>query len=497
MNSDTDAAGRQHAALALLATAAAVLLLAGLRISSALSLHAPTTLLTSGLEEEALFGIWRVAGGASPYGDIRDIPYAHSYFNWLFYVAYAAMARAGLWLVDGVDGWIPTIAHLTTLGFAAAGSVALALSLRDGTKGGAIERVAVPASAGALAFFGPLAGLWAFTARPDIAALCLEVMAIGACLRHFRHGGERLLWAAVALSLLAWAFKQTSVVVPAAIVATLALAGQWRKVLAIGAAIAAWVSIPFLAYGEPYVVNAWVASASSPLLFRHGAENLVMAMLKAPAIAVAVPGLLVLLVRDRAMLSSAPARFALAAILGSLALSAVAGSKVGASQNYYFLPGALAIWWLVTLRFGATARDASTQRLLSRLFVVAMLAQSASVVAVLSGAAGRIDISRDGRPIARLAAALPAHEAPVLVTMRSGNLPWIQRRPPHLVFGYLYGTPEMRALGYRHGGIEGLVASGYVRTVVVPRTSAPDLRIAMPAGMRQVAEDEYFRYWSW
>src|SRR5438045_9141407 len=43
---------------------------------------------TSGCEEEALFSLWRFAHGEAVYSDPTLLPYAISYFNWLFYLVY-------------------------------------------------------------------------------------------------------------------------------------------------------------------------------------------------------------------------------------------------------------------------------------------------------------------------------------------------------------------------------------------------------------------------
>lgn len=487
---------RRAAQAGLLAATIFALVLAVLRIASATSFGNPPLMLTSGLEEEALFGIWRVKGGEVPYLDVRDIPYAHSYFNWLFYYAFAGAVQVFQWVLGAGDSWIPLAAHLATLTAGVVGAVAFAISLRDAdcrTRGGCWH---VPLLAGALAFFGPLTGFWVFTARPDVPALCLDICAFAAAIRYFDRGGNRHLWSAVAFALLAWSFKQPSIIVIGSLLAALALAGQWRNALLACAAALAWFSLPFVAFGDAYVVNAYIASTAGSYLADLGAHNLALAALKSPAILLAPVAILMALARERRLLEQPALRFAAIAFLSSVAFSVGTGAKEGASQNYYFLPGCLALWWLVRLRFGPGTPAVEVRRLPAGVFLAAMLAQGVGAAAVLAGLAGRLDVSGGGDDFAHLQQSLPAMEAPVLVLERAGNLPWIQRRAPHLVFGHLYDAPAIRSLGYRHGGLEGLVESGYIRTVVIPRNAVTDLRVGLPAGMSMKGQDERYVYWS-
>ena len=98
-----------------LMTAFACVLLAVLRIGSEMSFHQPKHRPTSGLEEEALFSVWKVSQHQPVYADPFQIPYAISYFNWLFYSSYGLAGTLALNLLKIDAGWLPTLTRSLSL----------------------------------------------------------------------------------------------------------------------------------------------------------------------------------------------------------------------------------------------------------------------------------------------------------------------------------------------------------------------------------------------
>jgi hypothetical protein len=53
------------------------------------------------------------------------------------------------------------------------------------------------------------------------------------------------------------------------------------------------------------------------------------------------------------------------------------------------------------------------------------------------------------------------------------NLPWIQDRPPNVVYAFTY-FGDRGNKRFRHGGIGGLIKKGYFATIVLPAGAAPE-----------------------
>jgi hypothetical protein len=82
------------------------LTLAAIRIFYDLSLRQPFQIFTSGLEEEALFSVWKYVHGQPVYSDLFSIPFSGSYFNWLFYVYRVGPFKTHSYQGGGLEGLI-------------------------------------------------------------------------------------------------------------------------------------------------------------------------------------------------------------------------------------------------------------------------------------------------------------------------------------------------------------------------------------------------------
>ena len=104
--------------LALGAAGLGVLLIA-VRGYYAISFSEPLQLVTSGAEYESLFVIWKYINGLTVYADHTRIPFAGSFYNWVYYFFYGEVTGAGLNHLSLGDAWLPTVTRLIT----AAGAV--------------------------------------------------------------------------------------------------------------------------------------------------------------------------------------------------------------------------------------------------------------------------------------------------------------------------------------------------------------------------------------
>jgi len=84
--------GERVAAVLAIGLCAAVLIRRLISVSVAAGIP-PGVACTTGCEEASFNALWDVIHGAPLYPDPRRIPFASSYFNWLFYVGYAALIR--------------------------------------------------------------------------------------------------------------------------------------------------------------------------------------------------------------------------------------------------------------------------------------------------------------------------------------------------------------------------------------------------------------------
>src|SRR5215213_1957343 len=75
-----------------------------------------TPVVTTNCEEEALFAIWKFIQGQPAYSDPAALPFAVSYFNWLFYWFYGGIAKICFSLFHLQSEWLPVITRSVTLG---------------------------------------------------------------------------------------------------------------------------------------------------------------------------------------------------------------------------------------------------------------------------------------------------------------------------------------------------------------------------------------------
>jgi hypothetical protein len=98
----------------------------------------------------------------------------------------------------------------------------------------------------------------------------------------------------------------------------------------------------------------------------------------------------------------------------------------------------------------------------------AMIVQICGVVLVISGVQGRLwpDHQQHATRV-RLSEVLDTLESPIIVLGdKYCNLPWIQKRSPHFMYSFTYDVDSAAGMKFERGGIGGLIAESYFRTIV-------------------------------
>lgn len=480
------------AALGLAAAACGTLALC--RIFLTISFRHPLQILTSGLEEEALFSIWKVVRHQEVYSDPFSIPFSASYFNWLFYSVYGSTTALVLKVLSLADEWIPTITHTISLAFALLCiplSVRLVRELVDLSPG---RSWWLGSGTGVLVAFTPLVGWWSLTTRPDIGALFLELLALLLCLRFVKTDRLAYLFAAIAMAFFAWSFRQIAVNVISGFCLYLLLRKRW-KILGTTVGITfALYGATFLLGGANYWSNTVTCLGSTDLYISHGLSNLLLAGRKAPLLLAGIAAAGILFVQTNWRKTRPEAVFLLLTWTFSILWNFLTSTKIGASDNYFLPSVAIGIFFALSILYGFP-KELPNPVWRKAPFVVLMTAQVASCLVVLAGSAGRIDLRGDEIPAVALQSVLRGSDGPILVTERWLNLPWISPATPHFVYAYVYRAGPLSTHSYEAGGLEGLIDRQYFKRIVVPKSPRGPVWPEIASNYQVNAEDQLFTYY--
>lgn len=473
-------------------------LLVGRRLLSVFTPWDPALMpvTTSGCEEEALFSLWKFVQGQPVYTDPGAIPYAVSYFNWLFYWLYGGAAKLGLSVFSLEPAWLPVIARgLTLILTVGCAVVTYAIVREAGIWPRNWRRVTVIGLI-SLLFFNELFREWIVTTRPDVGGLFFELMGLWFALRYF----NRPRWITLAATLLccyaAWSFKHNMVSVITGFCLVLLLTRRIRECAFMAVGFGLLAGAAFAIGGATYRFSilasqkhctfsfdqCWYVLRTAFDLASHW-PILVVTLLAAPFL--------------RQELFWDSRRFVLcAATAVAWILMFVTAAKHGSDYNYVFLPSVLgALWVLGVYSFsGGTAYKFSLFRLALPLVVFFMGVLTLRTVAVAideqrirakaeEALTSRQQQALDNFPSERiqLQRSLAKLPGPVLVTDRHHNLPWIQPHAPQFVVAYGYPADRQNGQIYEGGGIAGLLAAGYFKTVVTPAVLSTNIDLSVTA----------------
>ena len=423
----------------------------------AASRQEPGVAVTSGFEEESFYALWRSMHGRAVYADATRLPFSAAYFNWLFYRAYAW--PVGKAVAHSTDAAIPSSGRWITAGSALLGSIALGALFRRILAGQAIFAASLAGSV----FFGPLVGWWAFTVRPDVGALMFEATAIAVLLLWWR---TRPLSATAASCLLfygAWSLKQNYVLGLGSAMVFLAYRRQWRLVtIMLLGSIALW-SLTFAAMGSEYREVFRALTASSPFYLALGFDNLRDALIKTAPVWILAAGA----GWRRGHQVSAPPNqlvvdtrhLALAGLVVSGPLAFAASCKLGAS-SYYFFTMQVMLTLLAAVGL-ASCRSPRLPAIGFGLFAVLQLA-------VLTGRAGRIDLTGQSDELEATWTVWRQEPEPRFSHLTSLNLPWLSPQSPPLVLAFNYSSDRAAGRSFESGGVGGLIEQGFFQSLLLP-----------------------------
>lgn len=449
------------------AAAAAVMLI---RLVDAVSLSEPLVGPTSGAEWESAFAVWKWIVGEPVYQDPYRIPFAASYYNWLFYATYGTAVDAGLRLFSLPPIWIPALAKMVSLALTVAGATLLWRLLADA----AGSRTELRALAGPLAggfFFGPLVGYWAISINCEMGATVMGLAALLAFLRlRPSHPVAAVVLASV-LSYLAWSFKQSHVFVGLALGAFLVVRRDFGGValcvaVHVGGVAAAW------ALGSAVYADM-VFMSKQTMFFSMGqmTRNLVNFAVKCtPLLAVAGLGLVALAgMTDRRRLFAGDGP--LLSVLGlviSVTLAVAASAKVGAAENYYFPMAVFMALAGMCLLAAAPPRPVTAVGMMAGFGV-----NLAACVLVLAGVAGVTSIRAEHDKMMARARCLEGRPGPVFSADVGLNAPWFQAGGPYVALANIYFDDRKLGLRFERNGIGGLIGEGYFGTVSLSSGAEP------------------------
>lgn len=458
---------RRVAALGL-ACAGLALVLMGLRAGFTLVTPEPTQALTSGAEYESLYVLWKLVHGLPAYADQKQIPFAGTYYNWLYYAVYAVPAR----LAAGLgEAWIPTATKLTSLGFVLGGlSLSWRLSARIlGPVSPTLRATA--AAVWVLVFLGPLMGFWAMATAPDMGALFFDSAGVLAFILLYERRPRAAVAVFMVLAYAAWGFKQVFVYSTGAVGLFLLSRRDWWGAALLGlGTVAAWAAT--LALGpSDFVRMVFFGGTQIVLAPERLARNLGNFAIKcAPLLATLVvvaalaPGWRTLWRRPEIAVP------ALGVMVAGL-LSGAASAKLGASENYYFtLSFHLALLLLAGL--AELERRGRIPALAQIALAGGWALTAAALAATLLGFGGLVSPRKFHDSLVADARCIGTQPGPVFVANPYLALPWMVPSTPAFVLHWNYPLDRAAGVAMEGGGVGGLIAGGYFGTVVLNEEQA-------------------------
>jgi hypothetical protein len=298
---------------------------------------------TTGGEAPGLYGIYRVWGGEPVYQSLSQNPSTMIY-NFLFFWIYGGVSR----LVTDRAELLPAVTHVLTL----AVSLSLVLAIfyyfkRESSRQRQTwdrRQTFVLISLLVVGVLGPFTSWWCLTARPDLLAVGMELLAFLIFVSDDESHSVRSILLMTAAAFVAWSCKQSSLFIYAGILCCLARERRWKMMgLSAGAFSLSCLAV-FAIAGRAYLEHTVVASGSLPWFMsqviavsRHALPG---AYVWLPAMALAIAFL-----RKRAGRSRIDIVFLI--VLATTTLGGLATSgREGASRNYLLSSFIVGLLWV-------------------------------------------------------------------------------------------------------------------------------------------------------
>jgi hypothetical protein len=466
-----------------LGTAGLCLLLMAARGYYGISFHMPLQLMTIGAEYESLYVIWKYVNELTVYADHTRIPFAGSFYNWLYYYFYGEATGIILKLFSLNDVWLPTITRLISITGAIYGAwitrklfcLFLPISSNFLNKIGLALAI--------LIFLGPLMGFFGIATQPDIWGFALDVTAIYLFLRFYE---ERPLFGVILFCLfayLAWGFKQIFVFSTGAVGLFLFLRGDWKMLFTLICISSAGWGVT-LGLGTPQYIKTIISFGGSTVAFDSAQliRNLSNLSIKIIPILLGLSGLLVTIIFNKqlknflreachSLTTKGYKPYIGLSLTGCFVTSIIAipaSSKLGSAENYYFMLSFFLSFFFLYVMFWAE-KLIDWPDTISWPLGLGWTLQGLAICLVFTGATGVISKR-------------PAHEfynqaqnclvsknlrQPIFISNQYLSLPWMVPAEQHFVIQTNYGWDKPAGVEMEGGGIGGLIDNGYFASIAI------------------------------
>lgn len=434
------------------------------RLFAIFSFIEPRHVVTSGFEEESLYAIWKYCHHLKVYQDPHQIPFAASYFNWLFYEIYGSWTAFWIKHFHLPEVYIPTIARALTLCVTVFAAVFTYRFLRQKEIG---QSTLLALILSVLLWGSPLIGFWAMTVRPDVLGLCFDVMAALFFLKYFdKRIGVALFFAAIGCYL-SWSVKQVNIAMPLAI--GLFLLGHKRY--------AAWAvfSISLLSlygitlfFAPPSMLKmVFFVKTAVPFSWTVFIENFSKFFSKTLALWLLVISALFISFQNQsfrsALFQNKAWQLGMAGVIAWGLTLLPLSSKVGSSDNYHFI----CLFFSILLVSALLKENRSSKGLLTSCQCFSGLLLSLSLLYVLQD--GRLNhFEKQNAEFIALKSCLETLPRPFFCAHHYGALPWMSQEEPAYVLAYNYWLDRKEGIPFEQNGIGGLISKGYFKALVLP-----------------------------
>jgi len=449
----------------------------------ALSFTEPLQLVTSGAEYESLYAIWKYVHGLTLYSDHTRIPFAGSFYNWLYYVFYGQITKWILGALSLGDAWLPTITRLITATGIVYGTWITARLFLEFPAAGDDNLKRLGLAFALLIFFGPLMGFFGIATQPDIWGFAFDVTAIYVFLRFYERRpmvGLGLFWL---FAYLAWSFKQIFIFSTGTVGLFLLLRGDWKMLgILIILSVLAWGTTLALG-GTQYLKNILtLGGVTISLTWSQLLRNLGNAGIKFLPLLLGLAGVMVATVRSdriRALIQNAvssittktpdtPFGLALLGIIVTGVIVIPASAKLGAAENYYFLFS----FFLSLALLSALAKVAETgawPAIVSLPLSMGWLLHGLAICLVLGGVTGVLSTRPQHVSMSLVSKCLIEKNlpGPIFIASPYLSLPWMLPAEQHFVVQTNYRWDKPGGIKMEGGGIGGLMDRGYFATIAI------------------------------
>ncbi|MFC1681592.1 hypothetical protein ACFL1S_07420 [Pseudomonadota bacterium] len=438
------------------------------RVISNLAFEEPLLIETSGFEVSSLYAMWKWVKGLPIYADTFAIPYAASYFNFMFYLFYGSCINTVLFLMDLGPEWIPTLGRWVTLSFCVAGcwlSWIIFSNLLKKTSG--FPKILI-LGLSVYAFTSPFIGFWAITVRPDVAAYFFEVLGFYVFARFYKTDFAKTCIATVALSYVAWSFKQSSVSCLAGILIFLVLERKLILALCIFSGITVLWALTYWIAGPDYTFNTFYSLYQNPFVLEAGIRNITLFAVKYALVLPAFFLLVFICIAGcfKSMIRSSDDFRLIVTILGfSLLFSFLTSNKLGASDNYYFIPSFFLMASTVFILNYLFNQNALKQVVIF-VWSAAWVLHIVAICLVMLGIRGEVSHLSLHVMHKELKTCMDLLPKPVFVEDRFLNLPWFKTED-YFIRSMNYDLDRLAGRAVEKGGVGGLIRDQYFASLMI------------------------------